>query len=691
MAERAQILIRAKDETAGAFSSVQRNFSSMHSTLARFAPALTAALSVGGVVAFAKSAIDAGDAMADMSQKTGISVESLSKWKFVAEQSNTTLDGMLPGLKGLATNMESAARGSKESSDAFARLGVEVKDKSGALRGMDAVMLDLADRFSKMPDGAQKSALAVRVFGKAGQEMIPVLNQGRAGIGELMATAERLGLVMSSQAARAADDLKDSLAQLASTGTALQNALLERAAPAMSRLAAATKQALEDSGPLMAFWVAFGGVVGEALGLVDKSLLSTQEKIRETGKELRALESQLKAFGDNAGPVRGLGTREGVQRQIDAKKKELADLQAQLETERKRQDGQRGGGGDPGEIERRLKREEAAKKHAEALLKHQEITWAQMVEAEERGWKELEEIRKSGTIDKLFPANTLPEPPLNAFGLTSEVMEMYRERARVASESLGVEVQKHNELAAAKQRDGEQRVSALASLIDELRTERQVIEQDFAQKSLLLKYALDNDLITQSQYYDFAKRLDQRYTNDKLKLKSAETARLQMLANMAKRGELSAIAGLFSEAVPLMQSKSKTLFRIGKAAALAEAIVSTHQAVANALAVKPFPLGLALAAVAAAKGAIQIQAIRSADIGGGAAQPVFSANPVTGLPTSQFPEAPLAPQPAQALPQQARNVFISLGGSGRYSAEEVRELIGAINEQLGDNVRLHVN
>jgi hypothetical protein len=61
-----------------------------------------------------------------------------------------------------------------------------------------------------------------------------------------------------------------------------------------------------------------------------------------------------------------------------------------------------------------------------------------------------------------------------------------------------------------------------------------------------------------------------------------------------------------------------TLFPKVKAFAIGEAIISTHQAITNALATKPFvPSGLAMAALAAAKGAASIRAIQGASPGGG--------------------------------------------------------------------------
>jgi hypothetical protein len=65
-----------------------------------------------------------------------------------------------------------------------------------------------------MPDGAEKANTAIKLFGRNGLTLIPLLNEGRAGIERLRKEAERLGVVVSQQAAKAADEFNDSLNRL---------------------------------------------------------------------------------------------------------------------------------------------------------------------------------------------------------------------------------------------------------------------------------------------------------------------------------------------------------------------------------------------------------------------------------------------------------------------------------------------
>lgn len=181
----------------------------------------TAAL-VGSV----KAAADYGDQLDNMSQRTGIAVEDLAKLQYAAKLSDTSTEALGKGLKTLAGLMVAAAGGAAESGALFEKYGIAVRNTDGSVRSTADVLGDLADVFSTMPDGANKAALAAEFFGqKMGVEMIPLLNQGRAGIKALGDEAERLGLVMGKDQAKAAADFNDNLDKLAALAQAAKVSL----------------------------------------------------------------------------------------------------------------------------------------------------------------------------------------------------------------------------------------------------------------------------------------------------------------------------------------------------------------------------------------------------------------------------------------------------------------------------------
>ena len=169
-----------------------------------------------GITAIALPVANTADELANLAQKTGVSVEALSGLTYVAKMSDTDLQGLVKGLQRLSVAMFDTQTQGEEGSAALKALGVSAVDASGQIRPTEQVLLDLADKFADMPDGADKAALAMKLFGKEGMSLIPLLNQGRAGITALMEEAERFGLVINSQTAQAAELLNDNLDRMRS-------------------------------------------------------------------------------------------------------------------------------------------------------------------------------------------------------------------------------------------------------------------------------------------------------------------------------------------------------------------------------------------------------------------------------------------------------------------------------------------
>jgi hypothetical protein len=132
-------------------------------------------------------------------QMTGVSTDAIQELHFAAEAAGGSAEGLDHMLIRLSRSAFAASQGSKEAQSTFHQLGISAFDSSGKLKTSDVLLGDLAEKFSKMPDGMEKTALAMRVFGRSGAEAIPMLNKGRAGIAELREEAHAYGYVLDKE------------------------------------------------------------------------------------------------------------------------------------------------------------------------------------------------------------------------------------------------------------------------------------------------------------------------------------------------------------------------------------------------------------------------------------------------------------------------------------------------------------
>ena len=261
--DRAQLLITAVDQTRSAFDSIRGNLAKLGDESNRvkgMLAGLGVSLSVAGFAAMIKSAIDAADQLNKLSQKIGISVEALSTLRFAAQLSDVSLETLQKGIKGLSQNIAEANTGIGDGAQVFDALGISVRNADGSMKSTEAVLLQVADVFANLEDGAVKTALAVKLFGKSGMDMIPFLNQGAAGINQLTAEAERLGLKLTTETARSAEAFNDNLTALKASSSSLGIALARDFLPELTNITNAMREAANEAGTLKALWVGLGGV-----------------------------------------------------------------------------------------------------------------------------------------------------------------------------------------------------------------------------------------------------------------------------------------------------------------------------------------------------------------------------------------------------------------------------------------------
>ena len=163
----------------GQVKNTALGFSNFKGAVVGLGAALAGSAIVGGLGAMVKSAINIGDELGKMSARTGVAQDALIGLRNAAALSDVENSKLQAGLTKLNVAMLDAADGNAATEAKFKRLGVSVKDAAGEVRPTAEVFKDLADRFADMPNGAEKAAAAVSIFGKAGAELIPMLNGGR--------------------------------------------------------------------------------------------------------------------------------------------------------------------------------------------------------------------------------------------------------------------------------------------------------------------------------------------------------------------------------------------------------------------------------------------------------------------------------------------------------------------------------
>ena len=202
-------------------------------------------LSAVGFVQMVRGALDAAGGLGELAEQAGVSTDALQILTFAGAQAGVSAEQIQGGFEKLTRRIGEAAAGNEEAAIGFANLGVSIRNTDGTLRPTERVFADIAEAISKISDPAERARVAVDVFGRAGQKLLPILSQGRAGLIGVEEAARRAGAVLSGETIAAADSAGDKIAELTLRAERMQQTFVAGLSPRIMQGLQAIEQVMD--------------------------------------------------------------------------------------------------------------------------------------------------------------------------------------------------------------------------------------------------------------------------------------------------------------------------------------------------------------------------------------------------------------------------------------------------------------
>lgn len=268
-----------------AYVSQQRMDSMVKSVKA--AGAMVGGALAAGAGAFAvqmRSIVNSADETGKAAQKLGMTTEALSGLRYAAQMSGVDAAKLSEGINKLNA---AAANGN----EAFSAMGLSVKNADGSLKTSDVLLKEVAGKFASYRDGAEKSALAQKLFGESGAQLIPLLNAGADGITAMTDEARELGIVFSGETAQAAAAVNDNLTRMQKAQEGIVAQITAAMLPTIQNLsdklvdAAKNSKLMEDVSRSLAtglkLLVSGGAIVAATFDVLGKAVASVAAAVVE--------------------------------------------------------------------------------------------------------------------------------------------------------------------------------------------------------------------------------------------------------------------------------------------------------------------------------------------------------------------------------------------------------------------------
>ena len=245
-----EIVIKGHDASVAAFKSLQANATESKKKLKELSdeiPGLSRAVSlvtnplvaataaiVGlATAAFkaAKANVELGASFQDMSNRTELSVESLAKWKYIAEQNGAVIGDFEMSFRKLRQTMADATAGDEAAIKVFQTLGVSATDSSGKMRDLETVMLEIGQSVRQYGVASVQGAAAQDALGRGSSALVAIIKQQSGALKEQSTEASIYSSNMTTAWAESADAADDAAKRAKIAGDNIRAGLMPAAAP----------------------------------------------------------------------------------------------------------------------------------------------------------------------------------------------------------------------------------------------------------------------------------------------------------------------------------------------------------------------------------------------------------------------------------------------------------------------------
>ena len=199
-------------------SGVDKSFGGLNKSIVNVGKALIGAFAARAVFNSIKNLVtglsEKADRLLDLQDITGITTEKLQEYEYVAKIAGVTTEALANASQGLTQRLARATGESSPLNLALTQLGIAARDTFGELRSGSDILDDAIGQLAEMENVTERNVLGQQVFGGAWRDMAPILAMGAEGIKEVREEAHSLGIVMSEDALKGANDLRQATVRL---------------------------------------------------------------------------------------------------------------------------------------------------------------------------------------------------------------------------------------------------------------------------------------------------------------------------------------------------------------------------------------------------------------------------------------------------------------------------------------------
>jgi len=581
MTDEYKFIITGKDATKRAFMSINKGLGSVRAGINSTQLKMGVLAGAAGMGAMIAKSLASGDALGKFADRVGATTEGLAGLQLITKLNGESAESLSKSLEKMRRGIGEADRGIGTAKDGLKELGISLDD----IRDLsaDEQFIKIGSAIGELTDKNKQATLASDIFGRSGVKLINTFQQGEDAMRASREEAERLGIAISRTDAAKLEAANDAILRATEASNGLATQVTIAVAPVIEELAnqfASAGLSSEEMSKVISQGMEFGA----------KWVGTFSDGVR--GVQVIFKASEIAARGFIAAGVSGFVTlieagdklRSMVTDGILWPFKQVLQLLAPFN-----------------------------EKAAEALAGFDELANGFKINLADgmQDFAAAQSHALSVARTELHELMMQELPSAIIDQKLKEILESAQVRAEEIAAIAGARLDSSqtggNGDVEATAQEAERIQSRLDRLNESYFTELEMLQSKYSDEQTLLQDSLENKLISEDKFQALNLRATKKYEKQKSQIEraAADARRAQFFGSM--KSLVSGFAG-----------QSKTMFKLQKNLALAEAVVTLPSSVLKSYHnAGGYPLGIPAGIAMAATGLKNIQTIRSTSLGGG--------------------------------------------------------------------------
>ena len=605
------------------------------------AAGVAAATAVG--VAMVRSQMQTIDALAKTADRLGLTTEALAGLQRSAELSGAGANTLNMALQRMTRRIAEAAQGTGEAQKALKELGLDAQYLSTL--SPDEQFRRISDAMAGVAEQGDKVRLAMRLFDSEGVKLVNTLAMGSEALLEQERIAQKLGTALNRVDAAKVEAANDAISTAGDALDGVVNKVAVQLSPLIEDIANRfSDSALEAEG--------FGSTIDSVMRGAVAVVGVFADGLHGIQVVFKGLEVGAHAFGALfAEIIRTMAV--GMEQFINVGVNGINELI------------------------------DAANYFGAGLSNIEGVSLSAARSMEDFAGKTKQALSETMSEWHNMAMEPLPSQQLNDW--VEKVQAKAQEAGQAVSSAITGGTGEGEGSAGMTEAETKALDDRLEAIRQNLMTEQQLKAEAFNADLEAIRTKREADLANKEYYDNLEKNLQQQHYSDLVEIAKDAADKEAEIERRKKQVKMQALSSTFSALSSLMNTESKKLFAIGKAAAVANAVVDGYAAVSKTMASVPYPFNIPLAAAQAVASAAQVKGIMSTKFGSAGAGQSFQGGQVVNNTSS------VGGRGGSNAPSEQRNISIAVTGGYGSMEDMARAMVPALNEALGDGYNFKVN